>query len=544
MKKIIRIISLCALCAIICSSLLAQDPKEKQPQKQSENKTSNKSQDSTTNLTLPGLYVDGAFHSKMDLYDTVYWIAQNAQSDGNYTIVIGEDAASPSITLDCGGKKVSISLKSSGGERKVTFATRSPSIYLFTVKTGVTFILEEGVMLVGLQSASRPLVGVDGGEFIMNGGVIKDSIVDSGKLGELYFGGGVYISSGIFTMNGGTISGNSSTGGGGVYVGNEGAFTMNNGTISGNTGGGVWVHSGRFTMNDGAINGNKSTNYRYLDQPSKLMGGYTGGGVYVIGGTFKMSGGIINNNYSEFGGGGVCVESGSGTSGGMFEMINGTISGNSSPRNNSGGVYVGKGGTFTMNNGTIGENTGGVGVFGGTFKMTDGTIIGNTKLGVSVGGTASFVGNTGSIPSRSILDATKHGGIFTMVNGTISGNRSGGVYVSDYSKFVMTNGVISGNTASNGGGVHIVVGGTFEMTNGTISGNTATDSGGGVFAGGTFIKSGDGGIIYGSDATKEQANKANKYGHAVYSKNGSRDTTARVNMALDSTKVGAAGGWE
>ena len=38
--------------------------------------------------------------------------------------------------------------------------------------------------------------------------------------------------------------------------------------------------------------------------------------------------------------------------------------------------------------------------------------------------------------------------------------------------------------------------------------------------------------------------KADEYGHAVYTKNGSRDTTARKTMALDSTKEGAEGGWE
>jgi hypothetical protein len=70
-------------------------------------------------------------------------------------------------------------------------------------------------------------------------------------------GGGVNVGErGAFTMEGGTISGNSSSstnskdkiGGGGVYVGKKGAFTMKDGEISRNTaneyGGGVCVNAG------------------------------------------------------------------------------------------------------------------------------------------------------------------------------------------------------------------------------------------------------------------------------------------------------------
>jgi autotransporter-associated beta strand protein len=45
----------------------------------------------------------------------------------------------------------------------------------------------------------------------------------------------VFVSgNGTFMMNGGEISGNTSSYGGGVYV-NDGTFTMNGGEISGNT---------------------------------------------------------------------------------------------------------------------------------------------------------------------------------------------------------------------------------------------------------------------------------------------------------------------
>ena len=101
------------------------------------------------------------------------------------------------------------------------------------------------------------------GEFIMNGGTIKDNTA-------LTEGGGVY-DYGKFTMNGGTISGNKTTkkstqysklAGGGVsaYGSSSTPFIMNGGTISNNTsagsGGGVYSTSKPFIMNGGTISGN------------------------------------------------------------------------------------------------------------------------------------------------------------------------------------------------------------------------------------------------------------------------------------------------
>ena len=75
----------------------------------------------------------------------------------------------------------------------------------------------------------------------MNGGAI------SGNTAPGDLGGGVYVSGGTFTMNGGTITSNTAKKGGGVYLTNystyKSTFTMNGGTISGNTaniGGGVY----------------------------------------------------------------------------------------------------------------------------------------------------------------------------------------------------------------------------------------------------------------------------------------------------------------
>lgn len=86
----------------------------------------------------------------------------------------------------------------------------------------------------------------------------------NGNTGKIQGGSiGIEVQSGTLVMNGGTITGNNGTYGGGVSL-TGATFTMNDGTISGNTaanGGGVYVetqgsNSGRFTMTGGSIIGN------------------------------------------------------------------------------------------------------------------------------------------------------------------------------------------------------------------------------------------------------------------------------------------------
>ncbi|MDE7168413.1 MAG: hypothetical protein K2O28_06170 [Clostridia bacterium] len=119
----------------------------------------------------------------------------------------------------------------------------------------------------------------------------KDAGIITG--GNAERGGGVLVSGGAFTMSGGTISSNTATSGGGVFVWNSGTFIMNGGTIRENIassgGGGVFVNT-TFTMTGGTISENTAESY--------------GGGVYLNGSTtFKMSGGTISRNTANTGGG-------------------------------------------------------------------------------------------------------------------------------------------------------------------------------------------------------------------------------------------------
>ena len=417
------------------------------------------------------------------------------------------------------------------------------------------------------------------GTFTMEGGKI------SGNTSSSNYGGGVYVY-GTFTMAGGEISGNtvtpgSSNYGGGVYVGENGTFTMTNGEISGNTvsasvsasfaysyGGGVYIDkNGTLTMAGGKISGNTITSY---------SSSY-GGGVYVEeNGTFTMTNGEISGNtvsastssssaYSY--GGGVYVKGFSPISLGTFTMSGGTITGNTATAYTSltssysygGGVHVGQYGSFTITSGEISGNT--------TLEGQYTSLYGG---GVSVGSNGTFTMEGGKISDNTTDDGggvwVGENGTFTMNDGEISGNTAstsgGGVYVNGNTyiggTFFMNGGKISGNTASSststyrgGGGVYVRSKGTFTMSDGTISGNTASSYGGGVYVWGTFTKSG--GTIYGYSASDTNSNMVkhssglvlNNQGHAVYvSAVGRRETTAGLEVNLNSSKFGAEGGWE
>ena len=84
------------------------------------------------------------------------------------------------------------------------------------------------------------------GSFTMKGGIITGN--DTSGKGSSSAGGGVMVSGGSFTMEGGAITGNTANSGGGVLVGANGSFTMSGGSITKNIanykwGGGVNVNS-------------------------------------------------------------------------------------------------------------------------------------------------------------------------------------------------------------------------------------------------------------------------------------------------------------
>jgi hypothetical protein len=235
------------------------------------------------------------------------------------------------ITLSYSGRSnITVRLIGIGSERIITPNANGS---FFIVDDGVTLVLDENITLKGsLYNNNASLVKVnEGAALVMEAGSKITGNASSTN------GGGVYVdTNGIFTMNGGQISGNriSNYGeGGGVNVQRNATFTMYNGEIFGNychdaggsCGGGVYLYDGTFNMHGGKISNNTLANSH---------GG--GAGVYVTGGgTFTMYDGeitrnifsLLNNSSTYDGGGGIFVSSYEGVRS-TFRIVNGTIYGN------------------------------------------------------------------------------------------------------------------------------------------------------------------------------------------------------------------------
>jgi len=139
---------------------------------------------------------------------------------------------------------------------------------------------------------SNNIAGIGGGVYVSGTFTMYDGEI-SGNTSSSE-GGGVNVASyGTFTMHDGVISGNissstySTEGGGGVYVHYNGTFTMHDGAISDNTsssnGGGVYISSGTFTITDGTVYGSNA------DSTLANTASGNGAALYVIGGTAKYS---------------------------------------------------------------------------------------------------------------------------------------------------------------------------------------------------------------------------------------------------------------
>lgn len=194
-------------------------------------------------------------------------------------------------------------------------------------------------------------------------------------------GGGIYVFIGAsLTLDGGTISGNTATNGGGI--GGEGTLIINDGTITNNTatndGGGLYLYErAAFTVNGGTISDNTATHgggAAFNTSPS---------GLTINGGT--ISGNKANN------GGGIYNASGR-----IAESFVDALSKES--------VYnPSKGAVLNLNGGTITGNTANT-CGGGVFAIDGGK---DTETHVRISGTASVVGNTVNSKANNIyLDGT------------------------------------------------------------------------------------------------------------------------------------------
>ena len=164
------------------------------------------------------------------------------------------------------------------------------------VNSGSTLYLYDEDNTGKITGASTSGIVVNGGTLVLNGGAITGNTSS--------YGAGVWLNAGSFTMNGGIITQNTATDcGGGVYVYSD-TFTMNGGSITQNSNsnpsrpitGGVHIcQNGTFNMNGGTISGNNS------EDDSYYAVNYYGAGVTIDGGTFNLGGGVISDDIALLG---------------------------------------------------------------------------------------------------------------------------------------------------------------------------------------------------------------------------------------------------
>jgi len=255
-----------------------------------------------TEPAIQGTIVPGG-----SLAQKLVWLQKSADSHETYILDVNADENIAPYTFEFrGGIDITVILRGVGGNRIIKLQSHGT---MFTVKKDVTFILDNNITIQGHNGNTGSMVKIEGGEFKMN---IGSYII--GNTTGAWGGGGVLVDGkGIFTMTGGTISGNKIQWGGGVHV-VSGTFTMNGGTISGNTateaGGGVYLNGGEaiFVMSGGTIVGNFARR--------------NGGGIQTWHATFTMRGGIISGNTAGEMGGGVWIDPNT-----SFTKTSGTITG-------------------------------------------------------------------------------------------------------------------------------------------------------------------------------------------------------------------------
>ena len=246
-------------------------------------------------------------------FDSIAWTATDSlpTSAGNYYLTksVSESWTVPTgeVNLCLNGQTISGSITvGSGASLTLTDCSsdNSGKIQGGVTVNGGTLELYSGTITGGVEVGrhSKPATG---SSFTMYGGTISGN-TDTG--GVFLVGTTNHIDPPSFTMHGGTISDNtagaSDGGGGGVYVGEKCSFTMDGGAITDNTatagnGGGIYIHfnAGRVSISNATITGNKAS------ATGNTSYGH-GGGIYSERGV-TVKGVTITGNNSTFEGGGI-----------------------------------------------------------------------------------------------------------------------------------------------------------------------------------------------------------------------------------------------
>ncbi len=198
-----------------------------------------------------------------------------------------------------------------------------------------------------------------------------------------------------------------------------------------------------------------------------------GGGIFTVE-DLTVSNSIISDNVARNNGGGIWNQRGT------IQVLNSTISNNTSEESNGGGIANFFGGTLQVTDSIISGNTGsnGAGIYDyqGFAQITNSTISSNSGLGIFIAtereADGDSVSGSAEITNSSISDnaggiESVFGGMVKVTDSTISGNADDGIKVAYSSSAEITN----SNISDNGVGISAQFGGQVEMTNSTISDN-------------------------------------------------------------------------
>lgn len=317
-----------------------------------------------------------------------------------------------------------------------------------------------------------------------------------------FTGGGVYVYSAVFNMEGGNIAGNFAQDGGGIYLGGSfSEFNMTGGSVryneasrGGGIANGINTGGGYGTID---ISGG-TVSYNTAMEGGGIALGSTSEYAQKVGGKLILSGASeISRNKATDQGGGVWLAGEA-----EFEMTGGSVSGNEAPY--GGGVYatsrdVGKYGKVTLVSGEISYNTatvsgGGVGLHGGILAMSGGSVVNNDAAQ-----------NGGGINSEYGREIIVTGG---NIGENVAGENGGGI-CADLGDLTVDGGEIIENRAGiYGGGIYSSA--NTEITNGSVSANFASAGGGGIYkCSDTFFR------MYGGSITLNTVG-AEATGSAVY----------------------------
>lgn len=393
-------------------------------------------------------------------------------------LIAGNLTATSTITVPAG---ISISLGSATGESYTITSGGAATLRMFVLNNAHlsinTLVLDGGGVSQALKLSNGASVE------LLASSVVKNCVNTSVN------GGAIESHNSSILIDGGILENNtarSSASGGAIYA-IDTAIGLKDGSIRGNKslyGGGLYLSGAdsRFTMDGGVIENNSAIDPGYPIYSSDSNGvGYAGGVLISEGATFVMNSGYIQNNRCSFSGGGVQIGSYSPLpdldDSSSFIMNGGVIQGNYS-HHAGGGVFVrGTQATATINSGSIINNQ------AETYAFGDGGNWGGYGAGIYLLNGELNIGNpSGSLPAP----------IISGNQGIGSNSQGGAIYAISYvnlglgpvATINIYEGEISKNSSTvNGGGIS-GYDAVIAMHGGTIDENVTQGSGGGVYLSG------------------------------------------------------------